>query len=64
MNDKAEMDIITHLGICASQDWDKVDRIMVGNFVTARQARRKWYTKIVGKLSAGDYRLGAVGFSC
>jgi phosphatidylserine decarboxylase len=31
MNDKAEMDIITHLAICASQD----DRIMVGNFVTA-----------------------------
>jgi len=63
MNDKAEMDIITHLAICASQDWNKVDRIMVGNFVTASQAQRKWYTKIVGKLSAGDYRLGAVGFS-
>ncbi len=64
LNDKAEMDIITHLAICASQDWNKVDRIMVGNFVTASQAQRKWYTKIVGKLSSGDYRLGAVGFSC
>lgn len=62
LNDKAEMDIITHLAICASQDWNKIDRIMVGNFVTASQAQRKWYTKVIGKLSAGDYKLGAVRF--
>jgi len=61
LNDKAEMDIITHLAICASQDWNRVDKIMVGNFVTASQAQRKWYTKVIGKLSSGDYRLGAVG---
>jgi phosphatidylserine decarboxylase len=60
LNDKAEMDIITHLAICASQDWHQVDKIMVGNFVTASQAQRKWYTKVIGKLSAGNYRLGAV----
>ena len=35
MNSKAEMDIVTHLAVCASQDWARVDRIMVGNFVTA-----------------------------
>ena len=60
MNDKAEKDIITHLAVCASQDWNKVDRIVVGNFVTASQAQRKWYTKVIGKLSSGDYKLGAV----
>jgi phosphatidylserine decarboxylase len=60
LNDKGEMDIITHLAICASQDWHQVDKIMVGNFVTASQAQRKWYTKVIGKLSAGNYRLGAV----
>lgn len=54
------MDIVTHLAICASQDWGRVDRIAVGNFVTASQAQRKWYTKIIGKISSGDYRLGAV----
>jgi len=68
LNDKAEMDIITHLAICASQDWNRVDKIMVGNFVTASQAQRKWYTKVIGKLSSGDYRLGAVStlylYSC
>jgi phosphatidylserine decarboxylase len=60
LNSKAEMDIITHLAICASQDWAKVDRIVVGNFVTASQAQRKWYTKVISKVSNGNYRIGAV----
>jgi len=60
LNSKAEVDIVTHLAICASQDWNKVDRIVVGNFVTASQAQRKWYTKIISKVSSGDYKLGAV----
>ncbi|KAG6909544.1 hypothetical protein DXG01_016937 [Tephrocybe rancida] len=59
MSDKAEMDIITHLAVCASSDWGRVDRIVVGNFVTASQAQRKWYTNIIGKVSGGDYRIGA-----
>ncbi|KAF8994050.1 phosphatidylserine decarboxylase-domain-containing protein [Cyathus striatus] len=59
MTSKAEMDIVTHLAVCASQDWNKVDQIMVGNFVTASQAQRKWYTKIISKISSGDYKLGA-----
>jgi phosphatidylserine decarboxylase len=60
MNSKAEMDIMTHIAVCASQDWNRVDHIMVGNFVTASQAQRKWYTKVISKLSSGDYKLGAV----
>jgi len=60
LNSKAEMDIITHLAICASQDWAKVDRIVVGNFVTASQAQRKWYTKVISKVSNGNYKIGAV----
>jgi len=60
LSSKAEVDIVTHIALCASQDWTRVDKIVVGNFVTASQAQRKWYTKIIGKLSAGDYRLGAV----
>ncbi|KAF9255142.1 hypothetical protein L218DRAFT_1081995 [Marasmius fiardii PR-910] len=59
LSSKAEMDIVTHLAVCASQDWNKVDRIVVGNFVTASQAQRKWYTRILGKVSSGDYKLGA-----
>ncbi|KAF8629477.1 hypothetical protein AX15_003424 [Amanita polypyramis BW_CC] len=59
LNSKGEMDIVTHLAVCASQDWNQIDRIMVGNFVTASQAQRKWYTNMLGKISAGGYGLGA-----
>ena len=51
---------MTHMAICASQDWARVDRIVVGNFVTASQAQRKWYTKVLSKVSSGNYKLGAV----
>ncbi len=60
LNAKAEMDIVTHLAVCASQDWSQVDRIVVGNFVTASQAQRKWYTNVLDRIYAGQYRLGAV----
>ena len=63
LSSKADADIVAHIALCASQDWGRMDKIVVGNFVTASQAQRKWYTKIIGKLSAGDYRLGAVGTS-
>ncbi|KAJ7737768.1 phosphatidylserine decarboxylase-domain-containing protein [Mycena maculata] len=59
LNSKAEVDIITHIAVCASKDWNIVDRIVVGNFVTASQAQRKFFTKIIGKISSGEYRLGA-----
>ena len=60
LNSKAEVDIVTHLAVCASQDWARVDKIVVGNYVTANQAQRKWYTKVISKVSSGDYKLGAV----
>jgi phosphatidylserine decarboxylase len=63
LSSKAEVDIVTHIALCASQDWGRMDKIVVGNFVTASQAQRKWYTKILGKLSSGDYKLGAVSTS-
>ncbi|EJD07089.1 uncharacterized protein FOMMEDRAFT_103160 [Fomitiporia mediterranea MF3/22] len=59
INSRAEVDIVTHLAICASQDWARVDRIVVNNFVTASQAQRKWYTKVISKVSSGNYKLGA-----
>lgn len=56
---KAEVDIITHLAVCASQDWRRVDTLMVSNFVTASQAQKKWYTKVLTKISQGQYKIGA-----
>ena len=60
LNAKAERDIVTHLAVCASQDWARVDRVMVSNFVTPLQAQRKWYTNVLSKVSAGNYKIGAV----
>lgn len=59
LSKKGEMDIITHLAVCASQDWRRVDSLAVRNYVTASQAHRKWYTKVVHKISQGNYSLGA-----
>ncbi|KIS69468.1 uncharacterized protein UMAG_02799 [Mycosarcoma maydis] len=59
LSKKGEMDIITHLAVCASQDWRRVESLTVRNYVTASQAHRKWYTKVVNKISQGNYSLGA-----
>ncbi len=59
LSKKGEMDIITHLAVCASQDWRRVESLTVRNYVTAHQAHRKWYTKVVNKISQGNYSLGA-----
>ncbi|KAH9986068.1 phosphatidylserine decarboxylase-domain-containing protein [Russula vinacea] len=59
LNSKAERDIVTHLAVCASQDWARMDHVMVSNFVTAVQAQRKWYTNVLSKVSAGNYKIGA-----
>jgi phosphatidylserine decarboxylase len=45
LNSKAEVDIVTHLAVCASQDWAQVDRIVVGNFVTAEEMVHKGHHK-------------------
>lgn len=59
LNSKAEVDIVTHLAICASTDWGRLNRIAVSNYVTASQAQRKWISKIASKISTGSYKLGA-----
>ena len=55
----AERDILTHLAVCASRDWRRVNYMSVSNFVTTSQAQRKWFTNVVKKISQGNYRAGA-----
>ncbi|PPQ94736.1 hypothetical protein CVT25_007702 [Psilocybe cyanescens] len=50
LNSKAEMDIVTHLAMCASGDWKKMGRIMLGNFATARLEQRKLYMKVLERV--------------
>lgn len=54
-----ERDIITHLALCASRDWRSVGDVLMPSFVTASQARRKWYTNVFTVLSQGGYHVGA-----
>lgn len=56
---KSEQDIITHLAICASADWSRVDRIVSANYVTSSQAQRKFLTRMMNKVAIGAYSLGA-----
>ena len=56
---RSDADIITHLATCASQDWRQVDNLVMGGFVTSSQAQRKWYTKVITKISYGGYKIGA-----
>ena len=59
LSKRSDADIITHIATCASRDWRQVDNLVMGGFVTSSQAQRKWYTKVITKISYGGYRLGA-----
>lgn len=59
LNKRTDADIITHIATCASQDWRQVDNLVMGGFVTSSQAQRKWYSKVITKISYGGYKLGA-----
>ncbi|KAL7932286.1 putative phosphatidylserine decarboxylase [Trichoderma chlorosporum] len=59
LNKRSDGDIITHIATCASQDWRQVNTVLVSGFVTASQAQRKWYSKVITKISYGGYKLGA-----
>ena len=59
LNKKSDADIITHIATCASQDWRQVNNIVMAGFVTSSQAQRKWYSKVVTKITYGGYKLGA-----
>lgn len=59
LNRRSDADIITHVATCASQDWRQVNNLVMAGFVTSSQAQRKWYSKVITKISYGGYKLGA-----
>ncbi|RDW82977.1 hypothetical protein BP5796_04468 [Coleophoma crateriformis] len=59
LNKRSDSDIITHIATCASQDWRQVNNLVMAGFVTSSQAQRKWYSKVITKISYGGYKLGA-----
>jgi phosphatidylserine decarboxylase len=46
-----DADIITHIATCASSDWRAVNNLVMAGFVTSSQAQRKWYSKVISKVS-------------
>ena len=59
LHKRSDADIVTHIATCASQDWRQVNNIVMAGFVTSSQAQRKWYSKVITKISYGGYRIGA-----
>lgn len=59
LDKKTEVDIVTHLATCANQDWSHDNLKSMRNFVSSNQARKRWYTKIMFKVTYGNYKLGA-----
>ncbi|KAI8821406.1 phosphatidylserine decarboxylase-domain-containing protein [Fimicolochytrium jonesii] len=55
---KADLDVVSHVALCAHEDLGKVDNFVMGGFLTEAYATRKWYSKIVSYVSYGGYRLG------
>lgn len=56
---RAEIDIVTHLATCARLDWAVDGQLVMDKFVSSNQARKRWYSKVVSKVTYGNYRLGA-----
>lgn len=56
---KDDMDIVTHFAICGSKDWSIVNKLLVSSYVTPQLASKRWFTKVLIKLSYGKYQLGS-----
>ncbi|EGV66499.1 hypothetical protein CANTEDRAFT_117432 [Yamadazyma tenuis ATCC 10573] len=56
---KHDVDIVTHFAICGSKDWSLVDKLLVSSYVTPQLASKRWFTKVLIKLSYGKYQLGS-----
>ncbi|KAK9450073.1 phosphatidylserine decarboxylase-domain-containing protein [Limtongia smithiae] len=59
LDKKSDMDIVTHLATCSSQDWKLATVSSLSSYVTADQATRNWAAQVVTKISYGGYKLGA-----
>lgn len=56
---KQDIDIVTHFAICGSKDWSIVNKLLVSSYVTPQLASKRWFTKVLIKISYGKYQLGS-----
>ncbi|AOA63889.1 Phosphatidylserine decarboxylase [Komagataella phaffii] len=55
---RQDLDILKHLSICASRDWSTVNKVLKPSFVSSKAATRRWYSRLLIKLTFGQYTLG------
>lgn len=58
-----DADIITHIATCASSDWKAVNNLVMAGFVTSSQAQRKWYSKVISKVSKASNKHEKMSFA-
>lgn len=58
LSNKNEVDIITHVAICSSDDWSTVNKMLKPSFASSQMATKKWYSKVLIKLTYGKYGIG------
>lgn len=59
LSKKLDIDIITHVAICASKDWSIVNKLLVSSYVTPQAATKRWFSKVLIKLTYGKYQIGS-----
>lgn len=59
LNNKSDMDVVTHFAICGSKHWSIVDKLLVSSYVTPQLATKRWFSKVLIKISYGKYQLGS-----
>ncbi|KAJ3300206.1 hypothetical protein HK104_003435 [Borealophlyctis nickersoniae] len=55
---RGDLDVVSHVALCANEDLGKVDTLIMGNFLTKAHASRKWYTKVISYVTYGGYSIG------
>lgn len=58
LSGKQDVDIITHVAICASKDWSIVNKMVLSSFISPQLASRKWLPKLLKKITYGGYKFG------
>jgi phosphatidylserine decarboxylase len=60
LREKLETDVITHIAVCAGNDGFNLDKLIMSEFGTEANARRKSITKFIKSLGYGKYIVGEV----
>ncbi|CUM62775.1 uncharacterized protein PRCAT00000332001 [Priceomyces carsonii] len=55
---KQDIDIVTHVALCASKDWSIVNKLLVSSYISPQIATKRWFSKLLIKMTYGKYQLG------